>query len=92
MQLIECTQCGSNELFEEHSYIVCAYCQSQFAPRAADVVPLRETVIAVHSDIQVLLRKCADDPANRRRYASLILDIVPTNHIAASYLRQKDRI
>lgn len=86
MKLLECTRCGSKELFEENGYVVCAYCQSRFAPRADDV-PQRKTVIGLHSDIEVLLQKCNDDPANRRRYASLILDIDPTNDEAAKYLR-----
>ena len=86
MKLVECTRCGSKELFEENGYVVCAYCQSRFAPQADDV-PQRDTVIGVQSDIQVLLQKCKDDPANRRRYASLILDIDPTNHEATEYLR-----
>jgi DNA-directed RNA polymerase subunit RPC12/RpoP len=86
MKLVECTPCGSKELFEENGYIVCEYCRSRFAPQAGDAPP-RETVIGVQSDIQVLLRKCKDDPANRHRYASLILDIDPTNYKATDYLR-----
>jgi uncharacterized Zn finger protein (UPF0148 family) len=86
MKLVECTRCGSKELFAENGYVVCAYCQSRFAPQADDV-PQRETVIGLHSDIEVLLQKCTDDPANQRRYASLILDIDPTNHAATQYLR-----
>jgi hypothetical protein len=86
MKLVECTRCGSKELFEENGYVVCEYCRSRFAPQADDV-PQRETVIGVQSDLQVLLQKCKDDPANRRRYASLILDIDPTNYTAIQYLR-----
>ena len=86
MRLVVCTRCGSRELLEEGGYVVCAYCQSRFAPQADDL-PRRETVIGLRSDIQVLLQKCKDDPANRRRYASLILDIDPTNEEATKYLR-----
>lgn len=86
MKLVECTRCGSKELFVEGGYVVCAYCQSRFSPQAGDL-PSRETVIGLDSDIQVLLQKCKDDPANRRRYASLILDIDPTNSEAGKYLR-----
>ena len=50
-------------------------------------VSAKETVIGVDSDIQMLLEKCKQDPANRRRYANLILDIDPTNREAAAYLR-----
>jgi uncharacterized Zn finger protein (UPF0148 family) len=85
MKLVECTRCGSKELFMEDGYVVCAYCQSQFSPQTGDLPP-KETVIGVHSDIQALLQKCQDDPSNRRRYASLILDIDPTNREARKYL------
>ena len=51
-------------------------------------VSAKETVDGgVDSDIQMLLEKCKQDPANRRRYANLILDIDPTNREAAAYLR-----
>lgn len=85
MKLVMCTRCASKELFEENGYVVCAYCQSRFSPQADDL-PRRETLVGVHSDVQVLLKKCKDDPSNRRRYASLILDIDPTNREAAEYL------
>lgn len=86
MRLVVCTRCGSRELLEEGGYVVCAYCRSRFAPQADDL-PRKQTVIGLDSDIQVLLQKCKDDPANRRRYASLILDIDPTNQEATNYLR-----
>jgi hypothetical protein len=86
MKPVECTRCGSKELFEENGYVVCEYCQSRFTPQAADVPP-RDTVIGVQADVEVLLQKCKDDPANRLRYASLILDIDPANHTATQYLR-----
>lgn len=86
MKSVECTRCGSKELLEEGGYVVCAYCQSRFMPQADDL-PHRGTVIDVQADIQALLQKCMDDPANRRRYASLILDIDPTNREATKYLR-----
>jgi uncharacterized Zn finger protein (UPF0148 family) len=86
MRLVECNRCGSKALFEENGYVVCAYCQSRFAPQTDDVPP-RETVIGIQSDVEVLLRRCKEDPANRRRYASLVLDIDPFNQEAASYLR-----
>ena len=86
MKLVECIRCGSKELFEENGYVVCGYCQSRFAPQADDL-PAKETVINLHSDVQVLLQKCKDEPSNRRRYASLILDLDPTNREAAEYLQ-----
>lgn len=86
MKLVECTRCGSTELTEHDGHVICAYCQSRYVPQARDV-PVRETTIAIDSDIQGLLQKCKEDPLNCRRYASLILDIDPTNQQANQYLR-----
>lgn len=86
MKSLECTRCGSTELREHDRYLVCAYCQSRYVPQANDT-PFLETTIGLASDIQALLRKCEDDPVNRRRYAGLILDIDPTNQEANLYLR-----
>lgn len=85
MKSVECTRCGSKELFEDEGYVVCAYCQSRFMPEV-DNNPRKGTVIDVQSDIQALLKKCIEDPANRRRYANLILDIDPSNWEATKYL------
>lgn len=86
MKLVECTRCGSKELYEESGYAVCAYCRSRFTPQLDDA-PRRGSVISVQSDIEDLLQKCRDDPAQSFRYASLILDIDPTNDEATKYLR-----
>jgi len=86
MKSVACTQCGGTALSEEAGYVVCAYCRSRFVPQADDL-PQKATIIGLASDIQMLLQRCKDDPANRRRYASLILDIDPTNDEAKKYLR-----
>ena len=83
--LANCTQCGGSRLFEDDGFVVCAYCRSRFKSQVDELA--NRTTIGVFSDIQMLLQKCRDDPANRRRYASLILDIDPTNHEATTYLR-----
>jgi hypothetical protein len=85
MKLVSCTRCGSKELFEESGYVVCDYCRSRFVPQSGDL-PNKESVIGVYSDVQLLLQKCRDDPANRRRYAALILDLDPTNQAVQMYL------
>jgi len=85
MKLIACTRCGSKELSEQDGYVVCAYCRSRFVPQADDLRQ-EESVIGVYSDIQRLLQKCQDDPANSRRYAGLVLDLDPTNQTARQYL------
>lgn len=86
MNPAECTRCGSTEFYERDGYVICAYCRSRHAAPKSDV-PAKETTIGVQSDIQILLQKCKADPSNRRQYASLILDIDPTNLEAAAYLR-----
>jgi len=86
MILVACTSCGSKELFEEHGYAVCAYCRSRFSRQPEDV-PARQAVIDVSADVQALLQRCREDPTNRRRLASLVLDIDPTNPEAMRYLR-----
>ena len=86
MRLVACTRCASKELLEEDGVIVCTYCQSRFAQELDDL-PRKKTVIGVHSDVQVLLQKCKDDPINRGRYVNLILDIDPTNQEVSQYLR-----
>ncbi len=86
MKIVECSRCGSKELISENGFVVCAYCQSQFVPQAEDR-PAVNTSIQLESDIDQLLRRCREDPANRRRYANLILDIDPSNAEAHNYLR-----
>ena len=86
MKLISCTRCGSKDLDYEGGYIICAYCQSRFVEQSEDR-PKVPTVVGLGSDVQTLLNKCESDPANRHRYASLILDIDPTNQEAIRYLR-----
>jgi hypothetical protein len=86
MKLVACSRCGSKDLMKGDGYIVCAYCQSRFAP-GKDDLPMVESVIGVSSDVANLLAKCRDEPQNRHRFASLILDIDPTNEEAQQYLR-----
>jgi hypothetical protein len=85
MKIIDCKSCGSSDLFEEAGYFVCSFCRSKHVPSAGDI-PAPESVIALESDVEVLLRKCVEDPANRRRYVSLILDIDPNNQQVRNFL------
>ena len=86
MKLVECKSCGSKEFTEENRLVVCSYCRSKFVPQVDDL-PLMTAVIGMDSDIEILLQKCRDDPANARKYANLILDIDPTNREATAFLR-----
>jgi hypothetical protein len=47
------------------------------------------STFSLTDDIKMLLQKCRDDPANARRYASLVLDIDPSNEEALHYLNTK---
>jgi transcription elongation factor Elf1 len=82
MKLIECSRCGSKELHNVDGTFVCNYCQSRFKSE----LNVNTTIIDVNSDIQLLLKKCIEDPLNRRRYANLILDIDPSNLEVMKYL------
>jgi hypothetical protein len=86
MRIIECTKCGSSELAQNEGFVQCVYCQSRFVLEAAELLSPSST-IGVVSDIERLLERCRTDPANRRRYASLVLDIDPTNAEAIQFLR-----
>lgn len=86
MKPISCSRCGSTELTERQGFAICDYCQSRYALEDPNSLS-RSTTIGVTSDVEALLQKCVDDPYNKRRYASLILDIDPTNQEALKYLR-----
>lgn len=85
MKVIDCKACGSKELVEESGVVVCVYCQTRYVPGPQDA-PQVDSEISVGSDVQALLQRCRDDPANSRRYASLVLDIDPTNAEARQFL------
>jgi len=82
---IDCKNCGSKDLVEDGAFLVCAYCRSRFADQAENVQP-GESSVGVAEDIQALLKKCEQEPWNRKRYVALILDIDPTNREARHYL------
>jgi hypothetical protein len=86
MKLIGCQRCGSNELTEIDDFVVCDFCQSKYVPQQDDLPP-RETIISLNADVERLLEMCRLEPQNRRRYASLALDIDPTNVQARQYLQ-----
>ena len=85
MKLIQCKQCGSGEFFRDNGYMVCKFCNSRYAIEQGDL-GIKESTIALNSDIEELLKKCKKDPRNARKYANLILDIDPENDEALQYL------
>jgi hypothetical protein len=86
MKLINCQRCGSKELTELEDHVVCDFCKSKYVPQSDDFAP-RESIISLNSDVERLLEKCRLEPHNRRRYASLALDIDPFNIEARRYLQ-----
>lgn len=86
MRLIRCTRCGGTQFHETATEMECHWCRARYfkeSPEAARPA----SVVDLSGDVEALLRKCETDPANRARYASLVLDIDPTNVRALSYLR-----
>ena len=85
MKVLKCTNCGSLELTDHGTYSICDFCRSRFA-FTAEGASWKLPAIGVASDIDALLKKCQEDPVNRRRYASLVLDLDPTNRQAKQFL------
>jgi hypothetical protein len=78
MKQLICERCGGNEFSEKDGFRICKYCSTKFTITFEEVKP-RSSNIALNEDIELLLKKCIEDPANSRRYTSLILDIDPSN-------------
>jgi hypothetical protein len=80
-----CEKCGGSDFIEQGGYKICRYCHSQYAIQSDDMIA-PDSVIAISDDVNMLLQKCRVDPSNARRYASLVLDIDPSNVEAQKYL------
>ncbi|MBR3581403.1 MAG: TFIIB-type zinc finger domain-containing protein [Lachnospiraceae bacterium] len=85
MKLINCKQCNGGEFYRDNGYMVCKYCNARYAIEKEDL-GIKESTIALNSDIAALLKKCRQEPKNARKYANLILDIDPDNDEALKYL------
>lgn len=95
MKLLTCSNCGSHDLYENNGYQICRYCHSRYILETNHLHSPSiysnpsQTVasgISLNDDIQRLLQKCKMEPHKAARYASLILDIDPTNKEALKYL------
>jgi uncharacterized Zn finger protein (UPF0148 family) len=82
-----CERCGGVEFKDVDGYSICQYCNTKYLLTPEDL-PMKASTIALQDDIRLLLQKCKDDPANARRYASLVLDIDPSNSEAKRYFYQ----
>ena len=87
MKQYVCENCGANDFFEQNGYRICKYCNAKYLIQREDIPHIKSS-ISLNDDIKMLLKKCKDDPANTRRYASLVLDIDPGNIEALQYLRK----
>lgn len=88
MKITTCEKCGGGEFIDRDGYRICQYCKTKYLITAEDVKQ-KGSSIALDTDISMLLQKCRDDPANARRYASLVLDIDPGNVEAIKYSRNR---
>jgi hypothetical protein len=84
MKPMICERCGGVDFKDVDGYRICQYCNTNYRITPEDL-PVKTSTIALQDDIRLLLQKCKDDPANARRYASLNLDIDPTNIEAQRY-------
>jgi uncharacterized Zn finger protein (UPF0148 family) len=85
MQKLVCSNCGANVFIDKGGYKVCQFCNSQHKVLQSEK-PKKKSEISVKSDVDRLLEKCKSDPSRASRYASLVLDIDPTNEEAMKYL------
>ena len=82
MNLMNCEKCGSGEFVKSGNAMMCCYCRSKYSK------PIEKptSTIDLTDDVQRLLDKCKREPRKASKYASLILDIDPTNKEALEYL------
>jgi len=88
MKIEICERCGGGEFVDRDGYRICQYCNSKYLITPEDVTR-KGSSIALDNDIKMLLQKCQDDPANARRYASLVLDMDPGNVAALKYFKRR---
>jgi hypothetical protein len=88
MKIEICERCGGGEFVDRDGYRICQYCNSKYLITSEDVTR-KGSSITLDNDIKMLLQKCQDDPANARRYASLVLDMDPGNVDAVKYFKRR---
>lgn len=87
MRIFVCERCGGNDFRQEKGFRTCQYCNTSYV-LTAEEMPQKLSNISLNDDIKSLLNKCKNDPTNARRYASLVLDIDPTNNEARKFLNR----
>lgn len=78
-----CPNCGASEFIYKENCRICKYCDSKFYERKKE--KNKNSITSLQNDIDILLKKCIDEPWNAQKYAGLILDIDPTNEKAMMY-------
>lgn len=89
MKAVVCKGCGSNELYEDHGYLVCRYCGTRYLIAAEDK-PEKDATIDLNADVERLLRRCKEEPARAKKCAERILEIDPTNAEARKILNEAE--
>lgn len=84
MEIRSCKRCGSTEFLRKENGYVCLYCRSTY--HETPEIRSSDSVIAINSDVENLLKKCRANPSKAAKYANLVLDIDPCNAEALSYL------
>lgn len=82
-----CENCGGKEWLNKDGYRICQYCGSSYQLLPEEKV--KSSSIALNDDVERLLKKCRENPAQARKYANLVLDIDPTNKEAMFFLYRK---
>ncbi len=88
MKIEICERCGGGDFVDQDGYRICQFCNTKYLITSEDVKQ-KESTITLDKDIMMLLQKCRDDPANARRYASLVLDMDPGNAEAKKIFKRK---
>jgi len=88
MKVQICERCGGGEFIDRDGYRICQYCGTKYLITDEDVTR-KGSNIDLENDIKMLLQKCKDDPANAKRYASLVLDMDPGNTDALNYYKRR---
>lgn len=85
VKLSTCEQCGSHSFSTKDNKLICDYCSTAYSITNSDF-SAKNTSIDLNDDVNRLLEKCRKDPNNAKRYASLVLDIDPSNSEATKYM------
>lgn len=84
---IKCTSCGANELQKKDGFYICSFCGAKYTI-SKDEYLHADSSINLNEDVNRVLRRWKDDPANGKKYAQLILQIDSSNAKAKKELEK----